>query len=111
MALLTDQLVGRAEELGSFEQALAEVDSGEAAPPHARRLPLGGFSLDRAVRRVVAPAAHRTRARGGCRPTSPAARATSSRARAGAPRRRAHARGARRVDATGSSRAGGRKGR
>src|SRR4051812_44263468 len=31
MALLTDQLVGRAEELGSFEQALAEVDSGEAA--------------------------------------------------------------------------------
>src|SRR5436190_3188987 len=28
MALLTDQLVGRAEELGSFEQVLAEVDRG-----------------------------------------------------------------------------------
>ena len=31
MALLTDQLVGRAEELGSFEQALDEVDTGNAA--------------------------------------------------------------------------------
>src|SRR5213080_1353759 len=31
MALFTDQLVGRAEELGSFEQALAEVDRGDAA--------------------------------------------------------------------------------
>ena len=31
MALLTRQLVGRAEELGSFEQALAEVDLGGAA--------------------------------------------------------------------------------
>src|SRR5436190_4627380 len=31
MALLTDQLVGRAEELGSFEQALDEVDLGDAA--------------------------------------------------------------------------------
>src|SRR5437763_13932602 len=31
MALLTDQLVGRAEELGSFEQVLAEVDRGDAA--------------------------------------------------------------------------------
>ena len=30
MALLTDQLVGRAEELGSFEQALEEVDLGGA---------------------------------------------------------------------------------
>src|SRR5207237_9150854 len=28
MALLTDQLVGRAEELGSFEKVLAEVDRG-----------------------------------------------------------------------------------
>src|SRR2546430_17337241 len=28
MAPLTDQLVGRAEELGSFEQVLAEVDRG-----------------------------------------------------------------------------------
>ena len=31
MAVLTRQLVGRAEELGSFEQALAEVDLGDAA--------------------------------------------------------------------------------
>ena len=31
MALLTDQLVGRAEELGSFKHALAEVDHGGAA--------------------------------------------------------------------------------
>jgi DNA-binding NarL/FixJ family response regulator len=31
MALLTDQLVGRAEELGVFEQVLAEVDDGSAA--------------------------------------------------------------------------------
>ena len=31
MALLTDQLVGRTEELGSFEQVLAEVDRGGAA--------------------------------------------------------------------------------
>ena len=31
MALLTDQLVGRSEELGSFEQALAEVDGGGSA--------------------------------------------------------------------------------
>ena len=29
MALLTDQLVGRTEELGSFEQVLAEVDRGD----------------------------------------------------------------------------------
>src|SRR5213080_1319047 len=31
MALFTDQLVGRAEELGSFERVLAEVDRGDAA--------------------------------------------------------------------------------
>src|SRR2546429_9797711 len=31
MALLTHQLVGRAEELGSLEQVLAEVDRGGAA--------------------------------------------------------------------------------
>ena len=31
MALLTHQLVGRAEELGSLEQVLAEVDRGDAA--------------------------------------------------------------------------------
>jgi DNA-binding NarL/FixJ family response regulator len=31
MALLTQQLVGRGEELGSFEQLLAEVDSGDTA--------------------------------------------------------------------------------
>src|SRR5437764_1551613 len=31
MALLTDQLVGRAEELGSFEHILDDVDLGDAA--------------------------------------------------------------------------------
>ena len=31
MALRTDQLVGRVEELGSLEQVLAEVDRGDAA--------------------------------------------------------------------------------
>ena len=31
MAVLSEHLVGRAEELGAFDQLLAELDSGEAA--------------------------------------------------------------------------------